>query len=227
MMKPMGRLAVFLPALALGLLVLSGCGQVTGPISPIANPPYPAWGTFDDGTTDGWTFDSSTPNITNPMPLTVTSQAFQGPYALQIPVTAYGLAAGVTVTMTGYAVHYDFGSGNEQNLTDMTLSMWICLKSGLVVPPNQVGTQIFVKDDVNLDGVNWSYANGTFVKLVPNQWAEVTFNVNAPNYASPGRSPQLNMIRQVGIQIAGNGSSVFTSGGIFDVDSFGYQPNPY
>ncbi len=213
-------------------LLLGGCGQVTGPISPFYNPTIlPAWGSFNDGTTDNWVFDSSNPNITNPLPLSVTAPGFQGlPYALDIAIPAYGYSAGSTVELSSYSVHYQIvSSGPGLNLTDMTLSMWVKLESGVVTPPNQIGAQIFVKDGPEtINGVvhNYQYGNGTFVKLVPGQWMQVTYNVKAPNYqANP--PPDVSNIYQVGLQLAGNGSSLFTSNGVVYAASLGYQPNPY
>jgi len=215
-MKYMKKALVLLPLFTLTLL-LGGCGQVTGPISPLLNPPIAAFGSFDDGTTDGWVFDSSNPNITNPLSLIVTSQSFQGPYALEINVPSYGLSSGVTVQLTGYSVHYSYAtSGPGLDLSNRILSMWVKLKSGVVTPPFQIGAQVFLKD------ASYQYANGTFVKLVPGQWMQVTFNVNAPNYqAVPAPDPA--HVYQVGLQLAGNGSAAFTSDGIVDADSFGYQ----
>ena len=97
--------------------------------------------------------------------------------------------------------------------------MWVKLVSGVVTAPNQIGAQIFLKDSA------YQYANGTFVKLVPGQWMQVTYNVNAPNYqASP--APNVSNVYQVGLQLAGNGSSLFTSPGVVDADSFGWEKTP-
>ncbi len=220
-MKISMRALLYLPWIGWGLLLIGGCGQVTGPISPLINPPVvQSFGSFDDGTIDGWVYDSSNPNITNPLPLTVTSQAFQGPYALTIEVPAYGLSAGSTVELSSYSVHYSIASsGQGLNLTNCILSMWVKLESGVVAAPNQIGAQIFLKDN------SYAYANGTFVKLVPNQWMQVTYNVNAPNYAA-SPPPNVANVYQVGLQLAGNGSSFFTSQGEVDADSFGWETNP-
>jgi hypothetical protein len=61
--------------------------------------------------------------------------------------------------------------------------------------------------------------------LVPNQWMQVTYNVNAPNYAA-SPPPNVSNVYQVGLQLAGNGSSFFTSQGEVDADSFGWETNP-
>ncbi len=220
-MKRLKTTAKVLSVLAWGLVMLSGCGQVTGPISPLINPPInQTFGSFDDGTIDGWVFDSSNPNITNPLPLGVTPQAFQGPYALDIAVPAYGLSGGVTVELSGYSVHYQItSSGQGLNLSNMTLSMWVELVSGVVTAPTQIGAQIFLKDSA------YQYANGTFVKLAPGQWAQVTYNTNAPNYQAVP-APNTSNVYQVGLQLAGNGSALFTSNGVVYADSFGYEPTP-
>jgi hypothetical protein len=224
MMKTPMSVWAFLSLIGLGLF-LPGCGKVTGPISPLINPSIASFGSFDDGTTDSWVYDSSSPvNLSSTWPLTVTSQAFQGPYALEIPVPdlAYSVNAGVTtyISLSGYSVHYQItSSGQGLNLSNMTLSMWVKLVSGVVTAPNQIGAQIFLKDSA------YQYANGTFVKLVPGQWMQVTYNVNAPNYqASP--APNVSNVYQVGLQLAGNGSSLFTSPGVVDADSFGWEKTP-
>jgi hypothetical protein len=54
---------------------------------------------------------------------------------------------------------------------------------------------------------------------------QVTYNVNAPNYqANP--PPDVTNVYQIGLQLAGNGSSFFTSPGEVDADSLGWETNP-
>jgi hypothetical protein len=207
-------------------LAISGCGMLKGPISPLIDPPVASFGSFDNGTISGWEYDySGKVKIDDYLPLTTTSQAFQGAFALEIPIRAYGriavgeVSAGVTVQLSAHAVHYQYPA--EVDLTDKTLSMWVYWKSGIVSSPDKIGAQLFIKDDVQEGDSNWQYANGTFYNLSPNKWTQVTYNVNSPNWqADP--PPILTRIRQVGLQIAGDGSSIFTSDGVIIADSFGY-----
>ena len=154
-MKTSFRTWNYFPLIGMGLLLSGGCGQVTGPLSPLINPPVSSIGSFDNGSLTGsylgnpvtWVYDSANPNITNPLPLTVTSQAFQGPYAMAIEVPAYGLSGGNAVELSSYSVHCQIVSaGQGLDLTNSILSMWVKLESGVVTAPNQIGAQIFIKD---------------------------------------------------------------------------------
>ncbi len=225
------------PGMYAFILSLSGCGKVSGPISPLVNPTTILFN-FDNGTADGWQYDSCNPSTFNGLPVTATFAglpvtvvptpsatnqiAFQGTGALYLPIPEFGQVQVVKsgpitetdyVSLTSYSVHYQFASAVD--MTNKIFSMWVYWKSGVVTPPNQIGAQIFIKDS------SWQYANGTFFNLTQNQWTQVTYNVKAPNYqANP--PPDLTKIMQVGLQIAGSGSAVFTSDGEVDADSFGY-----
>jgi hypothetical protein len=200
-------------AVAVSLLVFSGCGKIAGPISPLVNPPVVY--SFDNGT-EGWVYDYSQPYpVVNPPALTMTNESvLNGTGALQIQIPYLELNGSVTLNITSWADHIEFPG--TLDMTNKTLAAWVYLKSGLVEAPNRVGAQIFLKDS------SWRYANGTFAKLVPNQWTQVTYNVNAPNYqANP--PPDVSKVKQLGIQIAGDGSAYFTSPGVVIMDNFGYQ----
>ena len=198
----------------MGVLLAAGCGKISpGPISPLVNPGLAPFGAFDDSSLHGWAFDSSNPSNIEPQfsqaDLSITNNPlFQGKGSLQIHVPS----GGTTLSLTSYSIGVTFA---PKDLRNKTLSMWVYLKSGLVSPPNKVGAQLFLKDS------SFYYANGTFVNLTQGQWAQVTYNVNAPSYQN-NPAPDLASIYEVGLQLAGSGSSVFTSDGVVIVDSFGY-----
>ncbi len=223
MNKKIFCVAIFLGVLSLGIGYLGGCGKVTGPISPLVNPTTILFN-FDDGVagninagvTNLWAYDSSNPyNFVSAPAVTVTSKpVFQGSYALEIDIPHLVPNGSVSYYLTSYSVGVTYSSSASLNLTGKTLSMWVYLKSGLVSPPNQVGAQIFLKD------TSYKYANGAFFNLTPNEWMQVTYNVNAPSYTA---NPDPSSVFEVGLQIAGSGSAVFTSDGVVVADSFGYQ----
>ncbi|HUO58487.1 MAG TPA: hypothetical protein VMV05_09970 [bacterium] len=200
--------------LVTGALLVAGCGKISsGPLSPLINPAVAPFGAFDDGSLHGWAFDSSNPsNIESQFSqadLSITANPlFQGNGSLQIHVPS----GGTTLILTSYSIGVTFA---PIDLRDKTMSMWVYLKSGLVAAPNKVGAQLFLKD------TSYYYANGSFVNLTQGQWAQVTYNVNAPSYQN-NPPPNLASIYDVGLQLAGSGSSVFTSDGIVIADSFGY-----
>ena len=229
--------------LAAGSALLAGCGNVGGPFSPLINPPLnQTFGTFDNNSIDGWTFDSVSPPMLGSASVTFPGSAvtllsptaqpvFQGSYALQIPIPADGQAVTldslsnpvtVSVPLTSYSIHYQFAS--PQDMTNKTFSMWVYLKSGLVDSPNRVGAQIFVKGGPEtISGVayDYQYANGTFWNLTEGQWTQVIYNIMPQITRLPHRRIR-SRILQVGLQISGAGSVSFTSNGVVVADSFGY-----
>src|ERR1700678_4322352 len=84
----MNRKMISWGLLLIGTLVLTGCGNVTGPISPLVNPPV-QYG-FDDGITDGFA-DANSDSTQAVQPpnfylFATTQAAFQGSGSLEVQI---------------------------------------------------------------------------------------------------------------------------------------------
>jgi hypothetical protein len=198
-------------------LAFSGCGLLKGPISPIINPPIASFGSFDTGSIGNWSFETSNPikmKVEDTFPLVITSQpALQGLGALEVRIPP--IWAGQNLVSYSVKTTFSFpGPVTVLDLTNKTISMWVYWKSGIVDAPGEIGGQIFIMSTAD------KWANGSFVKLARQRWIQVTFNTSS---LSETDKPNLTLINKIGLQIAGSGSTYFTSEGVIVADSLGYQ----
>jgi hypothetical protein len=199
-MKNLGRFLGLLPLFVMSLLMLSGCGQVTGPISPLVNPPV-QYG-FDNGTASlvGWALNSTSP-LGGSVTLSIESQTvFQGTGALEIQLPAPLNNANIGVTLP---VATDF--------TGKFLSIWIYWQSGLVSPPYNVGAQIYLTDAA------YGWTSGGWTNLGSGRWQQIVCNASGA-----AGSANLKAITTIGFQVGGANNAVFSSPGVVYADSFAY-----
>jgi hypothetical protein len=190
--------------LSLGIVILTGCGNVTGPLSTLVNPPV-QYG-FDDGTTDGfaYSYSAGTSAVIPPnfFLIATTQASFQGSGSLeaQIPVTV------------GKDVDIGKLYSPTIDMTNKTVSAWCFWQSGGGVPPAQISAQIYVKDNQG-----YNFGSGQSVNLVQGQWTQTLFTID-----TVASSVTITSIGELGIQINGPNYTPFTSTCIVGIDSVAF-----